>query len=357
VGELNAIESNDATTIMTHISLQVAKIHEKYDGYIFYLLDEIQVLFQVRNSQNKLPEGLSQFFKYLVGKKQRQYFAFTGSGMALTWNIIMRVPGNGFHLGASLCIINVPPHSPKELIAHVLNKLKLNFEIWGDFSDNIAQIFYLHNNITNEVLDSVEKMKKFVRDNLEKKYYGEFLSDIVPLLDESIYEKKELYHEMVKIMRRLCLGIDTRDPEEYVLGDVFLQPYVKKFDVVESSLQIYQNEKLHTEDKNPKQFYGISPGIFSTLVSNILQANGSINQSFLKRYQDNPFSFRDIHFRVKILNIGISCEGINPLWKNKYIDENIMKDLNIIEETAKKNREKYVSISGNLGICLHITCQ
>jgi len=72
------------------------------------------------------------------------------------------------------------------------------------------------------------------------------------------------------------------------------------------------------------------------MVLEILQVDGSINENVIHQYKNNPYSFRDVHFKIKILNIGIKCEKVHPLWfSNPRIDREVLHQLNTIEEAAK----------------------
>jgi len=118
------------------------QISKKYNGKVFYLLDEVQRWFQAP----MIPDD-ANVFKSITAHKN-QFFAITGSGMATTWNAIIEMRAHSFELFTCLYKINVPYKSSTELMNFCLEKLGIKDEnekkLWTNntYIQNIAEIFF-----------------------------------------------------------------------------------------------------------------------------------------------------------------------------------------------------------------------
>lgn len=308
----------------------IDEISKKYDGYVFYLFDEIQRWFLLTKEEIRRSEAFA-FFKILVGDYDKQYFIVTGSGMATAWNGFLKAPPHGHRLANTITSIDIPEICDSQIMEWCVRKLNMTDFI--HYVKNPAQLVFLKIKLFSIKITS--SIDDFIRKEVDVKYIEEFILDMIPLLQE-VDETNRKY------MRALALGIATEPPKGIFRH--YLNNFVNQ-NIPINDLNSLNNWNIETNNSPLPQdinhFIGLRSSQFSSLVTMFINPDGILNKDVLNEWKSNfvlPISISQFKNTDFVAIVGSLCENINGEWERNPVND---PNHQLIEDTCQKIFNKY----------------
>jgi len=322
------IDKTSLSSVRKSIVYALMFISGNYNGKVFYLIDEVQRMFQLPKEELDA-SSMFAYFKELVGNYQRQYFVVTGSGMATAWNAFFKAPANGHRLANTIFQIDIPEKCDDLKILEwcVENTSDKDFGIPNltNYFANPAQFVFmwLKINAAKKRPTNEQELNDLLQTEVDTKYLQEFVDDTIPLLSHSLADDRKYLCELV-------LGITQMQPYGY---SDYLKPFIEQVPTAQNAK--LWNAEHPTEALPNGSFVHLRSNQFSALVTMFFSADGTIIENVLAQFTGHkslPISIYKWNMKNAVSYLGSLCEGINPTWKGKpFQDPNDEQVCKVVE--------------------------